>query len=322
MALRSWKRILGLGLLAAVLPLWLAFAEPQQKKPSKSGSSSALQYTAVNRDPALYAGSDACQTCHFEAHEKFGANRHMVTTLDAKRGVAWQGCEGCHGPGLAHVEAGGDASLIFSFATGSKKEATQRCLECHEFNAEHVNFARSAHTLNDVGCRDCHTIHEPKVKENLLQAASPQLCYTCHLEVRSEFSRPFRHRVNEGLVSCNDCHNPHGGFQAKQVRATAEQDAGCFQCHTEKRGPWVFEHAPVRTEGCATCHAPHGSSNPRMLKRSQVNLLCLDCHSASVHAIAPTPVGPAHNQMQKYQACTLCHTAIHGSNSSSALFQQ
>jgi DmsE family decaheme c-type cytochrome len=321
MKLRGWRKIIGLGLLA-MLPLWLAFAEPQQKSSDNERKATATQVThpKVNRDPALYAGFDTCQTCHFEVHEKFATNPHFVTTMDAKRGIAWQGCEGCHGPGLAHAESA-DPALIFKFGQASTSESSQRCLECHEYNADHSNFARSAHSLNDVGCRDCHSIHEPKVPEKLMKAAEPQLCYTCHLEVRTEFTRPFRHRVNEGLVGCSDCHNPHGGFQAKQVRATAEQDAGCFQCHTEKRGPFVFEHAPVRTEGCATCHSPHGSSNPRMLKRSQVNLLCLDCHSVADLATAPAPVGPAHNQMQKYQSCTMCHSAIHGSNSSSALFQ-
>jgi hypothetical protein len=49
------------------------------------------------------------------------------------------------------------------------------------------------------------------------------------------------------------------------------------------------------------------------LMRSQVNLLCLECHSLTVDTGAPaTPT--FHNQAQKYQACTLCHVAIHGSN--------
>ena len=67
---------------------------------------------------------------------------------------------------------------------------------------------------------------------------------------------------------------------------------------------------PVKTDGCTSCHSVHGSTNARFLRVSQVNLLCLQCHSYP----GLGPSGPAHNQSQKYQACTLCHPAIHGSN--------
>jgi len=87
----------------------------------------------------------------------------------------------------------------------------------------------------------------------------------------------------------------------------------CFKCHAEKAGPFVFEHAPVKTEGCVVCHAQiHGSSNPRLLSRANVNLQCLECHTVTPLAGGGTP--GFHNQAQKYQACTLCHTQIHGSN--------
>jgi predicted CXXCH cytochrome family protein len=66
-----------------------------------------------------------------------------------------------------------------------------------------------------------------------------------------------------------------------------------------------------------SCHTPHGSTNPRLLRVSQVNLLCLQCHSAP----ALSPLGPAHNQSQKYQACILCHAAIHGSNLNAAFMK-
>jgi DmsE family decaheme c-type cytochrome len=140
------------------------------------------------------------------------------------------------------------------------------------------------------------------------------------VEVKPDFSKPFHHRVNENLVRCTDCHNVHGGYLTKQLRATAAQDAVCFKCHVDKAGPFVFEHEPVKTEGCVACHTPHGSSNPRLLKRSQINLLCLECHTLTVDS--PVPGLPSfHNQAQKYQACTLCHMAPHGSNFSSVFFK-
>jgi predicted CXXCH cytochrome family protein len=74
---------------------------------------------------------------------------------------------------------------------------------------------------------------------------------------------------------------------------------------------------PVKTEGCTSCHTPHGSTNPRLLKLSVVNILCLQCHTFPTQG----PAGPAHNQSAKYQACTMCHVAIHGSNFSNVFFK-
>jgi DmsE family decaheme c-type cytochrome len=233
--------------------------------------------------------------------------------------VEWQGCEACHGPGKEHAESG-DVSKIIGFKKLSRQESSKRCLECHQFGEEHSNFLRSEHLKNNVGCVDCHSVHAPKVQAHLMKASQPQLCYTCHLEVKPDFSKPYHHRVNEGLVACSNCHNPHGGFLTRQLRATAAQDTVCFTCHTDKAGPFVFEHAPVKTEGCVSCHSPHGSSNPRLLRRSNINLLCLECHTLTVDSAAPA-IPSFHNQAQKYQACTMCHVAIHGSNSDHVFFK-
>jgi DmsE family decaheme c-type cytochrome len=123
-------------------------------------------------------------------------------------------------------------------------------------------------------------------------------------------------------VQCTDCHNEHGGFLPRQLRASAAQDQVCFKCHTEKKGPFVYQHLPVATEGCTSCHTPHGSTNPRLLRVSQVNLLCLQCHTLAMSNVpSQPPIGPAHNQVQKYQACTMCHAFIHGSNFSEVFFK-
>jgi len=77
-----------------------------------------------------------------------------------------------------------------------------------------------------------------------------------------------------------DCHNPHGGVIARGMPQTVNaNEPGCFRCHADKRGPFVFEHAPIKTAACSTCHEPHGSANPRMLNRAQVRFVCLECHS-------------------------------------------
>lgn len=271
-------------------------------------------------DASQYVGADTCKTCHEDVFKGFEATPHWKTTYDTHRGVAYQGCEACHGPGKAHVDGGGDKSKIFVFPGAKADEISKRCLTCHEFGEEHANFARSIHSRNNVSCVDCHSPHHAKQQRALLKQPQPQLCYSCHLNVRADFNRPFRHRVNEGLIQCTDCHNQHGGFLSTQLRSTVTQDQVCFKCHTEKAGPFTYEHMPVKTEGCASCHTPHGSSNPRLLTRATVNVLCLECHTFTVDSAAPG-IPNFHNQAQKYQACTLCHTQIHGSNIDRVFFR-
>jgi len=279
---------------------------------SSAGQATTKPPQAASTD-SDYVGSETCKACHEDNYNSFAKTPHWKTTFDTRGGPSKQGCEACHGPGKAHVEGGGDKSKIFTFQNVSAKESSARCLGCHTYGEEHSNFERSEHLQNNVGCIDCHSPHHAKESQHLLKVAQPQLCYTCHLETKQQFQRPFHHRVNEGLVQCTDCHNPHGGFLTSQLRATSAQDVVCFKCHTEKAGPFVHEHAVIKTEGCVACHIPHGSSNAHLLKRSQVNLLCLECHAFTVDAGAPaTPT--FHNQAQKYQACTLCHAQIHGSN--------
>jgi DmsE family decaheme c-type cytochrome len=280
--------------------------------------------SAQPQDTGQYVGADTCKTCHEDMFKQFETTPHWKTTLN-KTHPEWQGCEGCHGPGGAHVEGGGDPSKIFSFREATSKQVSDRCLQCHEYGEEHSNFARSVHNRNDVGCTACHSPHHPKSQQYLLVQTQPKLCFSCHTDIKPEFSKPFHHRVEEGLVRCTDCHNQHGGFITKQLRQTAAQDAVCFKCHVDKAGPFVFEHVPVKTEGCVSCHTPHGSANMRLLKRSQVNLLCLECHTLTVDNAGNPGGAPGvpsfHNQAQKYQACTMCHVAIHGSNFSNVFFR-
>lgn len=324
--MRSWK-------LPSVVGVVLVFLLSAEVVPVRSGAASHRQDQSKNQpdlrkkyvrptDPALYVGPDACAACHDEIAKKFETSPHFVTTMEGKleghKGPEWHGCEACHGPGKEHVDGGGDKTKIFTFKDASPADASARCLGCHQYTEEHGNYERSAHLMNGVGCIDCHDPHHAKESEFLLKAKPPQLCYGCHGDVRAEFARPFHHRVNEGLVQCNDCHDPHGSFRPKQLRTNAAGDAVCYKCHTEKQGPYVYQHEAL-VEGCTICHSPHGSTNPRMLVQTQVNLLCLSCHALPAE-VGPPATPTFHNQAQKYQSCTLCHTAIHGSNTSNVFF--
>ena len=260
-----------------------------------------------------FVGSDTCATCHDEVAKKFADNPHTkMAEMHGGNGVT---CENCHGAGKAHVDGGGDVSKIFNPAKHSTKEVDATCLKCHA--GQHPNFERSPHAKANVGCISCHSVHEAKGKEYLLKASQPQLCYSCHADQKSQFNMPIHHKVNEGLIKCTDCHDTHGTFNVVNLRNTADMNAICTKCHTDVRGPFTFEHAPVRAEGCTTCHTPHGTQNPRLLNMPSIATLCNQCHSpvsaGGVHGLdaGSTTVTP----------CVTCHTMIHGSNASEAFIR-
>lgn len=257
-----------------------------------------------------YVGGEVCATCHSEVATKFEGNPH--TKLASQHGVAGVNCEGCHGPGGDHVAGGGDATKIFNPAKHSTKEIDATCLKCHA--GAHPNFERSPHARADVGCTSCHSVHGSTDKEQLLKAPQPALCYQCHADQKAQFNMPIHHKVNEGLVKCSDCHDVHGTFLANNQRSTEDQNAVCTKCHTDVRGPFTFEHAPVRAEGCVTCHTPHGTQNPRLLNMPSITTLCNQCHS-------PLSAGGVHGLdagSSSETPCVTCHTMVHGSNVSPA----
>ena len=275
----------------------------------QAAASSGPKETKPAQTAAGYVGSDTCKTCHEDVYNKgFERTPHFNLIKQGKHG-----CEDCHGPGQAHVEGGGDTSKIFAFKGVAPEQISKRCLSCHEFSQEHGNWTRSAHAANGVSCTSCHSPHAAKAERALLIEATPKLCYGCHGEQKAEFSKPFRHRVNEGLIQCQDCHNPHGTARRRGLRAVASEQDICLRCHRDKQGPFLFEHPPVRMDGCTSCHTPHGSVNARLLRVTPVNVLCMQCHSPAMNSAAPG-IPSFHNQTQKYQSCTMCHPAIHGSN--------
>lgn len=312
--------------------------------PALSGTFAADGSAAVpssTPDPANYVGSETCQACHEDQFKAYARTKHSkLPEVEGWKDRA-RGCESCHGPGKAHIEDATDKTKIISFKNKSSKEISETCLGCHSGNEGHNNFRRGEHWRNNIGCTDCHTSHstssdKPRAGSatlidlsmngdpapKMLKANEQQLCISCHSEVKSHFNKPFRHKVMEGVMKCSDCHNAHGGFESKQTKLAVGSDVACVKCHSDKQGPFVFEHAPLKTEGCAACHTPHGSSNPRLLKRHQVRQLCLECHSGITEQLSDGPTGGPHDQKTLLQRnCTACHTMIHGSNSSNVFFR-
>jgi DmsE family decaheme c-type cytochrome len=277
---------------------------------------------------ADYVGSSICRGCHSDIWANFNRNPHYKSIASGKERAENTGCESCHGPGGDHIDAGGGKATIKAFSQLKAPQVLDACLRCHSETLSRSNIRRSVHTQEEVVCSNCHSVHKPQTPKNLLAQTQTGLCYSCHSQVRAQFSMPFKHRVNEGVVQCTDCHNPHGtsapawssATRPRMVDQAQANEEPCLKCHTDKRGPFVYEHAATRVDGCESCHSPHGSMNARMLKRPTVFTTCLECHNgradfgrANAGVLEQTP---SHNMADpRYQNCTTCHVRIHGSNS-------
>src|SRR5690554_4889647 len=191
-------------------------------------------------------------------------------------------------------------------------KVTMMCFACHGTNFEHFFKLGEDVTSNTVNstCIDCHRMHNKN--ERLLRTTTQlELCTSCHLERRSDFNRPNHHPVKEGQLVCTECHNPHGTLTPTLLRGSDVNET-CYQCHAEKRGPFMWEHEPVR-EACINCHNPHGSVNPAMLN-SRPAQLCQSCHLTDNAHPADLMGNKPNEIMQVGKGCVNCHSQVHGSN--------
>jgi DmsE family decaheme c-type cytochrome len=271
-----------------------------------------------------YVGSATCQACHEDIYDNLLKSPHAVVEQGTAAGPKgdWKGhaCESCHGPGAQHAGSASPAE-IRNPAKISVGAVEETCLGCHTGQETHPGRLISSHTKQGISCIACHKVHADNGHALMVRsnAATNQLCASCHLNIWASFQKPYGHRLVQNAMTCVDCHNPHGSFKKAMGQVFAANEAGCYKCHGDKRGPFTFDHAPVRFEGCNACHEPHGSINPRALTRHEVRLVCLECHanlpgpSAANGAMGVVPPSFHDLRSPRYQNCTMCHQKVHGS---------
>lgn len=226
-------------------------------------------------------------------------------------------CETCHGPSAQHLRALPDGTRPpppVSFAREQPAAVKDGvCLGCHQREAG-VHWATSVHSFEEVACTDCHIVHTAR-DPVLTSAGEAGTCFRCHERERAAFFRRSAHPVASALMQCTDCHTPHGSA-GPALLARAGVNETCYDCHAEKRGPFLWEHAPVR-EDCTHCHVPHGSNHANLLQ-ARTPWLCQQCHLAQFHpstalsGVNVPPFGASHLVLA--QNCMNCHTQVHGSN--------
>jgi DmsE family decaheme c-type cytochrome len=265
---------------------------------------------------AGYAGDDTCTTCHESEGKALRLTLHGKAqnprTPSAKTG---QTCETCHGPGQAHADSGGETDKIRRLPAMAPREASAICLTCHD-RGNHANWKGGMHDARNLSCVTCHSIHNPKSDKAQLKTASViDTCTTCHKTEVNKLQRSAHMPLREGKMTCVSCHNPHGSTNVRMLRVGNWINETCVSCHAEKRGPFLWDHAPVR-EACNTCHDPHGSNNQRMLV-AKLPMLCQRCHIGTRHpsTIYDGAQLAARSNRLIGRGCVNCHAQIHGSNS-------
>jgi DmsE family decaheme c-type cytochrome len=314
--LRSATAALLLGLLASLAPA-------QSPAPAAADAIPLTQYSEK--------GADTCLGCHDEEADSLtfttagifkGRHAHR---RDARTpfGAGGLQCEACHGPGARHsVKGGGSAEkkrTINSLKADSSRPIEQRnapCLDCHQGSAR-SGWHAGAHARGDLACTDCHKLHVER-DAVLAKTSEAEVCYRCHQQQRADFQKASTHPVRHGRMACSDCHNPHGTTSSTALLLQPTLNQTCYTCHAEKRGPLLWEHAPV-AEDCSLCHSSHGSVRSALLTKS-APLLCQQCHSAAGHpSVARTGAalpgnGGAGAIFVVAGSCTNCHSQVHGSN--------
>jgi predicted CXXCH cytochrome family protein len=282
-----------------------------------------------------------CQQCHRLVVQTFPFDVHGKSAkfLNDSRSA---NCEVCHRNSEKHAETSTRSKMgepADSPANPTAAETNESCLTCHRRDRTHFEWTGGQHDRNDMSCLSCHSIHQKPLLETmsasfadksesevaeLLNGRLPEhllsrptveeTCLGCHKEQRKAlFQRSthlFRTELRNMKVGCTSCHNPHGGEAGKMLVDHTVNNV-CYTCHAEYRGPFLWDHPPVR-ENCLNCHSPHGSNNAKLLN-ARVHLLCQQCH---IHMLPrhSTTAGQALDIWSINRGCANCHGQVHGSN--------
>jgi DmsE family decaheme c-type cytochrome len=269
----------------------------------------------VSASRGLLAENAQCLDCH-TASADVAVHAVFNTPHGSLAGGGQASCIACHGGSEEHRDNPTGIAPTVSFGPHQADDRNARnnsCLACHEKGPQML-WTGSEHQQQELSCDSCHDIHQQR-DPTQTTSESVELCLGCHPRTRAEAKLPSHHPILEGKTGCTDCHNPHGSMAEAELQALSIND-NCYGCHQEKRGPFLWEHAPV-TEDCSLCHRAHGSVNPRLLK-ARGSALCQQCHAVAFHPSLPYGAeglpGAVPNQNLLGKNCLNCHSQVHGSN--------
>jgi len=147
--------------VAGVAPLHGQSTTPEPRHASAPPPGSAVAPAPATGERGEYTGAAGCSGCHKhdQIWKNFYKDPHFRSVASGKEPPEKTGCEGCHGPGKAHVDARGDVdTVVHAFSVMKPREVIALCLNCHAKEFSRANIRRSEHTEHDVACTACHSI--------------------------------------------------------------------------------------------------------------------------------------------------------------------
>ena len=211
-----------------------------------------------------------CSTCH----DPHGSNSGAILADHVHAPIKNQMCSQCHN----------EPESAQPFAV--KKSSFELCQGCHY---EMVNTAFGKNRLHwplvdKTGCINCHTPHASS-EPGLLKDKMLVVCGQCHADTlaRQERSQTKHQPIHDG--ECTVCHSPHASDNIF-LQKEASSIASCAQCHdwqTHSSHPLGDEVVDPRNRNlsldCLSCHRTHGTEYVKFLYYSDVQTLCVQCHT-------------------------------------------
>jgi DmsE family decaheme c-type cytochrome len=218
----------------------------------------------------------------------------LVPTGPPEAYIGAEVCKACHEPAFgrfSHTKMG----LLFLKQPRTEKER-MGCENCHGPGRAHAEAG---------GTQPMPVSFTKKGKETV--EVRNAVCLQCHERTARLFWEGSSHESRD--VACTNCHRVMEDVSPKSQLARATELETCGQCHVEKRAQqFRTSHMPL-WEGkmtCSSCHNPHGSVTPALLKENSINETCYTCHAEK-----RGPFLWEHSPV--VESCANCHDP-HGTN--------
>jgi predicted CXXCH cytochrome family protein len=113
-------------------------------------------------------------------------------------------------------------------------------------------------------CTACHSPHVTKLAKLLLNRPK-ELCLTCHEKIVTTTARKGHIDMEKG--DCLSCHTSH--YSRNKVLLAENDPLLCIKCHSADTERLLRDHGePIaKISHCATCHVPHVTEKPGLLKK-------------------------------------------------------
>jgi Cytochrome c554 and c-prime len=174
------------------------------------------------------------------------------------------GCENCHGPGAAHVQAMGQGEdydkgadpTIVNPARLTGQLADDICMSCHQIGDARVLQPGKTYQDFRPGEPLDHTVsifQIPPTRENPPQDDHVEHYYSMSL---SKCFRATRSLPATKQLRCITCHDPH--VEPTHAEAPAFFNAKCLTCHTAASctATAAIRQATTPADNCIGCHMP------------------------------------------------------------------